>query len=368
MLQSSVCFGELPVTIQGVQGGLNSAELQAHVHPFDTSTGTHSGLVTLTHPFVTFAPTLIPFLNPSFGNAMNQNVTFGGTPEVIFDGTDAGAWTSTAGLGTWNFADSGKVTITLALNLDSATWDDPTTTDMSTHTAITGKVDLDAYIPANNSMIVQFGLAGVALGNTVDLNDFINTGDFTEQSFVIPKEDLGIGELTVDEMTITMTRTGGARPTVKFDDFQIEETGSPVTFTLEPLQTQVFYISDIRIHFADNIASTLVNGTMPNLSYDDLMGITSPLTNGLVFSQVQDGVTVFSLSFNQLGDFLSAGFVIDNIISDGTNTFLTIIVRFKDPIVLDGQTDDFLSFTLNDDYSVFLQFTATASGSFEVTL
>ena len=96
------------------------------------------------------------------------------------------------------------------------------------------------------------------------------------------------------------------------------------------------------------------------------MGITSPLTNGVVFNRVQKGETLFSVTLRQLGDFLSVGSNILNHISDGTNTFITIRLEFPEPIVLGGGPDDFLSFTVSDNLSGLLQFTAVATGAVEI--
>ncbi len=212
--------------------------IKAHNHPFKVAGDiSHVAVLALTHPFIETEPSTVFFQNSTFGIAMNQNITFGGTPELIFDGGSGGTeWTGSIIQGSWNFADAGKVTITTANNGDEAQFDDAGIIDMSGFTAITGLVDLDVYSPVSNSIIVQFGLAGVAVGNSIDLNDFIDTGNFAEQAFAIPKADLGISTVTVDEMTIIITRNGGAKPTIKFDDWQIEETGTPAIF-LVPVDT-----------------------------------------------------------------------------------------------------------------------------------
>lgn len=361
----------LPIRITDGDG----SDLEAHVHPFSTAGRTHAGLLVLTHPFLNFNPEFHPFLNDDFGTGMNQNVAFSGTPEIIHNGGTSAEWTGTAIQGTWNFADSAKVTITSADNNDEASFaeETPTTIDMSGFTALTGKVDLDIYNSTNNSIIVQFDNAGVAVGNSVNLNDFIDTGDFTEQNFVVPKADLGLTTQLLDGMTITITRLAGTKPTIKFDDIQFEQTGDPAVFkATTPLGTR-FHITEIRIALADNITGiTTVAGatetaTVPNLGFDDFMGITSPLTNGILFSRVQAGKTLFSVSIRQLGDFLATGSNIVNHISDGTNTFITILVEFPVPIVLEGgESENFLAFTINDDLSGLLQFTAAARGALEI--
>ena len=105
---------------------------------------------------------------------------------------------------------------------------------------------------------------------------------------------------------------------------------------------------------------------MHGLAYDALLGV-SALTNGLNFQRIQGGKVSFAVSIKQLGDFLSTGSNIVNAISDGTNTFLTLLIEFPEPIVLEpGNAENFLSFTVNDDLSGFLQLTAAARGAVEV--
>ena len=311
------------------------------------------GAVVYTVPMFDTIVEVHPFLNPSFGNAMNQNVAFSGDPEVIFDGSLNG-WTGTANIGAWSLSDSGKVTITGADNLDNAIWlSYAQTIDMNNFTAITGKVDLDVYDESVNAILLQFSLGGVDQGNSVDLNTFINTGDFTEQNFVIQKASFGIEALVVDELTITITRTGGAKPTIKFDDFQIEEIGDPLDFISTLDSDEVFCVNEIFL--------TIVNNTSANLAYDEFIGLPA-LTNGLVFSRARNGVVRFSVTVKQLSDFLGGGAVIVNKESDGTNTIVSMRIQFPIPLLLNGSTSDFLKFTVNDDLSSLLLFNATARG------
>ena len=346
--------------------------LEAHVHRFSTAKrADHSGLLVLTRPFMNFNPELHPFLNDTFGAAMNQNVAFGGTPEIIHNGGTSTEWTGTAIAGTWNFADSGKTTITSANNNDEASFaeESPTTIDMSGFTALTGKVDLDIYNPTNNSIILAFDIAGVNVGNSVDLNDYIDTGNFAEQNFVIPKADLGLTTQLLDGMTITMTRLGGTKPTVKFDDIQFEQTGTPAVFQATTPEGTRYHINKFRFVMADaldafvTVAGATENATLPALSYDKLLGV-SALSNGIVFQRVQDGEVLYSVVLKQLSDFLSFS-TITNAISDGTNTFISMEMDFFEPIVLGGGAGNFLSLTISDDLSGLLQFTAVARGALE---
>jgi len=347
------------------RAGNIKVEQDFHVKTFAEKIPT-AGAVVFTEPLLDFIPKLSPFLNDQFGAAMNQDVSFGGTPELIFNGGSGGTeWTGSAISGTWNFADAGKVTITAASDGDAALFEDAGTIDMSNFTAVTGKVDLDTYDPTRNTILVQFGLAGGLLGNNVNLNDFIDTGNFLEQNFVLTKSDLGLTSDIVDEMTLTITRTGGPAPTIKFDDFQIEETGDPLVFKTSAGVGNRYRVSHIRMMIIDNIASTLASSTMPNFSYNTLLGV-SALANGIVLQGVHGGVVDFSLTFKQLSDFIFVGFDIVDNFSDGTNTVLTLELALEQPIVLEGGSDnDFLSLTVNDDLSDLVQLGALTRGSLD---
>jgi hypothetical protein len=317
----------------------------AHVH----TRGKNSGLVVYTTPLFEPSRSVLALTNEIFGADMNQNIAFGGTPELILDGGSGGIqWAATAIQGTWDFAATGKVTITNAANNDTAKWDDAGTIDMTNYTALTGLVDLDTYDGSNDSIFVQFGLAGNPLGVALNLNDYIDTGDFTEQPFVIPKDDFQVGTLTVDELTITINRNTGPKPDIKFDDFQIEETGTPAVYDFSPQAQEKRRVETLRIVIAD------VATTAEAADYNAIMN-TAALPNGITFSAQSFGKTVFSGTFNRLIDLLSLPNAELTIDGDGTNSFLLITLNFREvPIVLQGKDEDFISATIADDLTGLL--------------
>ncbi|KKL99939.1 hypothetical protein LCGC14_1809430 [marine sediment metagenome] len=353
--------------------GKGKLEQSMHQRAGKTVSERMPGAVVYQERLLDFSPEFHPFLNEEFGTAMNQNVTFGGTPEIIHNGGSSVEWTASAIQGTWNFADGGKISLTTADNNDEATFaeETPTTIDMSGFTALTGKINLTTYNEVNNSLIIEFDLAGTPVGNSVDLNDFINTSLIgTEQSFAISKSDLGLSTQSIDGFTITLTRIGGTKPTMIFDDIQIEQTGAPAIFKATTPKGTKFHISEIRLALVDNITgivtgSTTTYPTMPGLAYNQLLGV-SALTNGIVFRRVQSGETKFSVTIKQLGDFLATGGNLLNIMSDGTNTCITVQIEFPEPIILDGSRDDFLSYTISDNLSGLIEFRAAARGALEV--
>lgn len=282
-------------------------------------------------------------------------------------------WAGTAVQGNWNFADSGKISLTSGNNNDTASIDANTAAflDMSHFTAFTGKIDLATYSEANTTIIIGFGLDGTPVGNTVNLDDFINAGDFAEQNFVIPKAALGLSDQTVNGLTILISRSGGAKPTFTLDDLDFQASGDPLMFELVVDRGDRFHIHELVFAFSDNIDGYVTvsgdtqNATLLGLSHDQILGVPS-LPNGFVITREKAGKTLFSANIKTLGAHLSAGARAEPPWSDGTNTFVTLRVVFPDPLILTGDPGDTLTMQINDDMSGLTQFTVSGRGSVEV--
>lgn len=348
---------------------------QASVAVIDTNKFKGAGVVALTTPLINLTPEVHPFLNDSYGAAMNQNVSFGGTPEIIHNGGTSTQWTASTIAGNWNFADSGKISLTNGNNNDAASFaeETPTTINMSNYTTLTGKITLTTYTEAQHSISLVFDLDGIPVGSSINIDDYIDaTLVGTEQNFIIPKGHFDITTQSIDGMVITLSRTGGAKPSFTLDDIQWEATGEALVFkTSTPLGTR-FHINRLRFALADNISGiTTVAGsteaaTNINLSYNKLLGLNS-LTNGVVFQRVQDGKVLFSAVIKDIGGFISRASDLKTVISDGTNTMVILEVDLVEPIILDGdEAENYLSFTISDDLSGLLQFTAIARGALEI--
>lgn len=204
------------------------------------------------------------------------------------------------------------------------------------------------------------------VGVRVPLESFFTFSDFdTWQSVAIPLTVMGIEASTiVDAFRITIAAKSGAGPTFYLDRLQVEETGTPITFVATRDGDVTFHVDEIRIAIADALdTSTLTDPSMPELSFNKMLGV-SQLANGITFRRVQDGDVQFSATFRQLGDFLATGSNLINVIGDGTNTFITLLIEFPEPIILTGSiSQNFLAFTISDDLSGLLQFTAAARGA-----
>ena len=349
----------LPVELIGSNNGTGQLFRQSLL-----SRDKQPGAVVYTKPVFEYEPAFIPFLNTSFGISMNQNVSFGGLAELIFDGGSGGTeWAGSSADAVWNFADGGKVTLTNGTNNSVALFEDAGTIDTSTYTALTGKIDLDTYTPASQDILFQFRLAGAPLGDALSMNDFIETGNFAEQGMVIPLVDFNLAGATVDEFTMTVIRSSGSTPDISFDDFQIEKTGDPLSFRASSTEGTVFQGDRLNFVITDALASTLADGTMPSLSYDKILAVPS-LANGITFRRVEDGITRFSATLRQLSDFLFTGSDIKSSFSDGTNTTLVLEAPFRDPFVLSGNPiNNYIELVINDDLSGLLLFNAALRGS-----
>ncbi len=284
-------------------------------------------------------------------------------------------WPGTAVQGTWNFADGGKITITSANNDDEATFtvDAAHIWEAEHFVSFTGKVDLDTYNPSNNNIRLEFGLDGVLVGNSINLDDFIDTGDFGAQQFSIPIGDLVVATQLMNGIRITVVRSGGAKPAFTLDDVRLEVTGTPLVFEVPVDVGDRFHISELVFTYADALVSekTGLSGdteafTNDFLTFDAILGV-SALTNGFVITRSKGGEILFSATIRTLGAHIAAGATIGELFTDDANTFLTLRVLFSDPLVLTGDVDDKLTVTINDKMDGLLRFTAAARGSLETS-
>jgi len=355
----------MKVKITGIQGGAARVS-EAHVHPF-TRDSTHNGLLVLQERFLNFDTQILPAINPNFGAGMNIDGSFGGTPVLIDDGA-AGGWNTTAVQGAWNFTDAGRTSITNANNNDEALFEQPIgTTDMTNFVALSGNIILTTYAAANNSISIQFSFGGTVVGNPINLNDFIDTGEIgVTQNVAVLKADLGVSTVTVDALVIIVSRSGGAKPSFSFDDIQIEETGGGIVFTIPVPKNSIYHVDTLRFTVAGPLAGTVADGTMPGLSHKQFLNLPS-LTNGWLLTRIQTGAVQFALPIRNLGDVLQAGADIRNVASDGTDTIATFEVKLQEELfIIDESSGDSMTVTINDNMTGLDIFTFFTIGRIEI--
>lgn len=304
------------------------------------------------------------FVNPLYGPRMNQNAAFGGgTPVLVHNGGDSAGWTGTADAGTWDFASATNpyagaacVELTDGDNNDKASFTSGSgSISGSSYTAITMYIRLDTYSESNNDITIQALNSAVAVGTSVTIDTYINATTIgSYQAVVIPLVDMGIDSLDFDEFEITLIRSGGSKPVFRIDNFQIEETGGAIEFTVTPDLGELLHIFEIRLTFADAVTGSA------GQSYNKILGET--LTGGfLIRQELLDGPQV-GRAITSVLDMSVFGFAEQNRIDDGTNTMVTYSVKFDEPIKLDGEFSEKISFRIQQDMTGFLEFRATARG------
>lgn len=296
----------------------------------------------------------------------------GATSADIFpDGNEAyiinAVWTGTATTGTWDFSTSNVITQAAGNNNDQADIEADASDQSlaSDFTTLTGSLNLNAYNSTNHNIQIQMTLAGVTVGDPILLNNFINTDDFDAQQFSIPIGNLVSTNQLMNGIRITVVRSGGAKPAFTLDDLRLEFIGTPLVYALDVAKGERFHISELVFAYADALdIQAEADATVPDLSYDKILDLTA-LTNGFVITRKKGGITLFNANIKTLGGHISAGAEVGEIWCDATNTFLTLRVKFPDPLILTGESNDILTITINDDMSGLLQFTAAARGSIE---
>ena len=117
---------------------------------------------------------------------------------------------------------------------------------------------------------------------------------------------------------------------------------------------------------ADDWVSTLQDGTLPEISYDALLGV-SALTFGLLYQRIQGGEEIFSFPTRQVSDWMQMpGCTMDIAIGDASNTLITLEIPFEVPEIIKAEDDDELRIWVQDNLSGLLILRMVAAGFEEV--
>lgn len=312
------------------------------------------------------------FTNLKYGYNMNISVGFSGEPEPIHNGIDNVYWTASTVYGFWDF-DSTDQAHTGTKSIDATRTFNNYTAQMakgSTITlsgvAITGWVYLSSWDDRGTKGIHLYGWdtsTSTMVGNEVNLKNYIDIGSMGNwQKFVVSLADMDLVGETIDAIRIKTVDIGtGFAPDYYLDDIQIEEAGIPVEFNIKPNSNTWLHVNNYSILLVDAYSPVSADSTMPYFSYDKLLGVTV-LTNGILYRRVVDYKIPLAFPFKNLGEILMfPGTRIDSYGSDGTNTFLKILVDLKEPIVLKSENEDKISFVVSDDLSGLLKLVISAN-------
>lgn len=325
-------------------------------------------LVVATHPLKTYNNSIRFFLNDTYGAEMNQNATAGGTPVEIHNGTDDAYWTATAIAGTWDFdstdqahAGTKSIDATDTGNNNIAQIAKGGDQDLTGYVSITGWVYLTAWRGGNHIELYGWDTGtGVIVGNSVYIDDYIDTNTLGSWlSFSIPLGDLGLTDETIDAVRIR-TLTANRPPDYYLDDIQIEETGEPLVWTVEPDKETWLHIYSMNVTIADAYAGTIDTGssnivpTMPSIPYNGWLGV-SELSNGVVYQRYQSGIIEETFSIKRFADLMTfSDASVTGYGSDGTNTWVSVSIKFTEPIILKEEEEDRISLILSEDLSGLL--------------
>ena len=373
----------IPFEIEGSTANDGVGKVRVYNPKYDDRDG-EVGLVVYTRERDRPSPKVLPFLNDTYGGALNQDLAFGGTPVDIHNGIDSALWTGSNIVGTkvtFNSTDTGTgwpPAGTNSVKIDNPnagdTWQfaKGSDQDLTSYSALSMAVYIDKDWTAGDSVsIYGWDVSGGAIvGNKVFLEDYIDETNFdVAQSAVIPLVDVGLAGLTVSAFRMQQEAKAGKAAKFYLDTIAIQETGGGAEFRVTHDPATRYCVNELVFTITDVLPGTLASGAgMLPLSYDQILGVGA-LANGINLRSVINGAVSFSGVFTTINDFLAVGFEIRNAISDGTNTSITLVQSFPDPLIIIGSTNlNFLSLTVSDDLSGLLRFSALLRGSEVATI
>ena len=334
-------------------------------------------LMVATHPLKTYENTLRFFSNDNYGVALNVDASAGGTPELIHNGLDSVAWTAS------DIVNDAKTTFnstdrsydgTRSVKVDNA--DDNSVFQFARSTPLdcSGYVSLSMYINVDKDWKAGdiVSLYGWDTGTNTQVGIEIDLKNYFDYSVVdvwhkinIDLHDLNLVSLIIDAIRIKQTDSEGKAPKYYIDNFQFEETGESIVFSLVPDKGTWLHVEGFQVLIADAFTGTLADASMPNIPYDSFFGV-SKLIAGIRFSNVIGGKISTSFLVKQFSDLLlfhSAR--VTGYGSDGTNSWASVNVTLSTPVVLKAEDLDEFHVSINDDLSGLLDFRISACAKIE---
>jgi hypothetical protein len=161
--------------------------------------------------------------------------------------------------------------------------------DMSNYEAISFDILIEKWDNTKgNEITLRARLAGVDVGNAINISDNINEALLGAwQAVGVSKSSFGIDTELIDEFVLrTVSSASGApnAPKAYVDKFQIEETGAPRIFSFAPPPGTQFY-------FQKEEAAFQVNGSAATALDPDEFVTVPRLPIGIVSIITKDGVT-----------------------------------------------------------------------------
>jgi len=332
-----------------------------------------------TKPYYEYRNAVRYFVSDEYGRTMNVNASPSATTtENIHDGEDNTYWTASIINGAisdfdFNSTDqsySGAQSFQYnAEDGEVAQFLNPGgLIDLSSYTSLSGYIYLTTWDQIDTKEILFYGYntnTGLTVGNSVNLGDYINTTDLNAwQPFTITFNALGLAGQSIDAIRTQVVDTGGGTsPKGYLDNFRLEGlqagTVSPVRYRLKPNTGEYLIVESLNFIFVKEYDSSIANGTMYGLSYDDILGYTP--TNGILYRRFSKEVLEFNVLLKNIFDLLSIpDMTITDVCYDGTNTLLKIKYSFVEKAILKYSFRDYIELRLSDNFSDFKEFRVSA--------
>jgi hypothetical protein len=324
--------------------------------------GEPNGSIVYTIPYREYSTGAALLTNSSGSTEMAIDASIGGTPENVYIDEPTTGWTNSALGGTWDFASTAItpqggthcIDATGTTDGDEMQMERSSSISLSSYTTFSGFIYLDSINISRHSIEMEVRLAGVIVGNKVDLKDYIDTGTIGSwQPFIIPKSDLGLNGSTIDQIVFRTISTSGAPPNYYLDTINIEESGGEL-FSFVPPPGMTFEIFSVAFIIQDNITV---------LEPGQFMGL-SALTNGVVLRTKVGGATFFSAGIKTLFDIYANGSDLESTMFGATETLVNFIgTAAGERSRLKGDNGDSFSFLISDDLSGLTSFKAIVRGA-----
>lgn len=321
-----------------------------------------------------YTPSFFAHINPIYGDEMAQDAAFSGTPDVIYK-EDVGTpteWDTSGIIGIWDFASTAIpphtgtfcIDATNTVNGDICHLENGG--NISGYVAYTGFIYLETWSEVKNNHLNLYGwetTGGTMVGNTVNVEDYIDTGLFGEwQKFTISVADLGITDSVIDAFRFEVHADIGApnAPNFYLDTMQLEETGGGISYVMEFPTNLWFWATHFRVVWnGPSDGLTGIDGT----KFYNIEALTNGLSNiitaggvdlqGIILRSINDAHQVPEGEF----EFFTTG-------STGTSQIIYTI-KWDKPLLFRGDLGDKSTLTINDELSDMGSFKATMGGLIE---
>jgi hypothetical protein len=196
---------------------------------------------------------------------------------------------------------------------------------------------------------------GAEIGNRVYLEDYFDYTTWDVWQYIsIPLIDLGLTAETLDAFRFqNEARAGAKSPTFWIDEIEFQVSGASIDYSVVADVGTWFHIKAFQTTFVGAHVGTLADATMPKISYDQFLDMIP--TTGYVYKRYSGGETkpIAEVRITNLMDLLSLPYSkISNLISDGTDTLLTIENSYPTGMdfVLKAEDLDKITYTIDDTF------------------